>query len=284
MRSGGDDRAKIGLLENYFRNGSYRYSTRDLPTGDKAIEHFLFDKKQGHCEFFASSFALLLRAAGVPCRLVGGYLGGEYNDIGGYYLVNDAKAHVWVEAYIEGSGWLRIDPSSFAANAGEVWAASGIRSLKLRISLMLDSFNYAWNRSVINYDFEQQLNIANNIGSRLQGINPAKMLRSSLIYIVVGILILVLLFAVSRTSLLGSREQLIISRFLQVVGRNFKISIRDGRTGLFEIAAASGSSHVSDFVAIYAGVIYRDRRLTDEEYRRLKQILQDIKQMKPKIS
>src|SRR6185369_3467324 len=122
VRTGKDDQARVEFLESYFRNGGYRYSTKDLATGDRALEQFLFEKKQGHCEFFASSFALLLRAAGVPCRLVGGYLGGEYNELGGYYLITNDKAHVWVEAFIEGSGWMRIDPSSFAANAGEVWS------------------------------------------------------------------------------------------------------------------------------------------------------------------
>ncbi|MEI6826125.1 MAG: DUF3488 and transglutaminase-like domain-containing protein, partial [Desulfuromonadales bacterium] len=95
---GKDDRAKVELLESFFKNGNYRYSTKELATGDNALEQFLFDKKQGHCEFFASSFAMLLRLAGVPCRLVGGYLGGEYNEMGGYYIVTEDKAHVWVEA------------------------------------------------------------------------------------------------------------------------------------------------------------------------------------------
>ena len=60
-----------------------------LPTGEDALEKFLFESKQGNCEFFASSFALILRGAGVPARLVGGYLGGEYNELGGYFLVSE---------------------------------------------------------------------------------------------------------------------------------------------------------------------------------------------------
>ncbi len=206
------------------------------------LSSFSLIKKQGHCEFFASSFALLLRAAGVPCRLVGGYLGGEYNELGGYYLVTDDKAHVWVEAYIEGSGWVRIDPSSFATNAGEVWTTAGSRSLKLRIALVLDSLNYAWNRSVISYDFEQQMNIARNVGSRLQGLNPSKMLRSFTPYFA-GILLLAgLLFAARRVRLFSSREQRILSRFLKTVERKFHIPTGEGGAGLFEIASAADNS------------------------------------------
>ena len=272
-----DDRSKVEFLENYFRNGNYRYSTVGLPTGDRVIEQFLFEKKQGHCEFFASSFALLLRTAGVPCRLVGGYLGGEYNQMGGYYLVTDDKAHVWVEAYIGGSGWVRIDPSGFATNAGDVWTSSGSRSFKLRITMALDAFNHAWNRSVIAYDFEQQIKIASHVGSLLQGVTPAKIIRTFAPYVVGVFLLVGMLFAARRSSLFSSRERRILDSFLRVVEREFGLSAGKGRDGLFEIASATGNSHVSSFVAIYAGAIYHDRKLTDEEYRRLWHILRVLK-------
>ncbi len=281
-RSGKDDLARLQFLENYFRTGGFRYSTRGLATGDRALERFVFETKQGHCEFFASSFALLLRAAGVPCRLVGGYLGGEYNELGGYYLVTDDKAHVWVEAYIEGDGWLRIDPSSFAANAGDVWTAAKPRSLMFRMALVMDSFNYEWNRSVISYDFEQQMNIVSHAGSRLQGINPAKMIRGIVPYITGALLFAGLLFAARRASLFRSREQRILHRFLRTVRRDFNISGGEGGAGLFEIASAADNSQVSAFVSIYAGAVYHDRSLTNEEYLQLQNILQILKGGKAK--
>jgi len=283
VRSGESDRSKVEFLENYFRAGGYRYSTSDLATGDRALEQFLFEKKQGHCEFFASSFALLLRAAGVPSRLVGGYLGGEYNEFGGYYLVSDDKAHVWVEAYFEGSGWERIDPSSFATNAGELWTAPTSQGLMQRLSLLLDSINYAWNRSVISYDFEQQMTIARSVGSRLQGISPEKLFRSFVQYLAGGLLVAGLLLSARRASLFRSREQRILHRFLRKVGHEFGMSPLEGGAGLFEIAAASGNGHVSAFVAIYAGAVYHDRRLTDDEYLQLRKILRDMKGAKSKI-
>lgn len=279
--SGEDDHARVEFLKNYFRNGGYRYSTSGLATGDKALEQFLFETRQGHCEFFASSFAILLRAAGVPCRLVGGYLGGEYNQLGGYYLVTDDKAHVWVEAYIDGSGWVRIDPSSLAANAGEVWISPAPPSLKLRISLAIDSFNHVWNRSVIPYDLEQQVNIARYVGSRLQGISPLKILRGSLPYLAGGLLLAGTLFAAGRASFLRSREQRILHRFLRTVERLFSVSAGEGGAGLFEMASSVNNKHVSDFVAIYARAVYHDRRLTDDEYLRLRQILKSIRQEMP---
>ena len=282
VRNGEDDRARVELVENFFRDGGYRYTTVDLATGNNALEQFLFDKKQGHCEFFASSFALLLRVAGVPCRLIGGYLGGEYNQLGGYYLVTDDKAHVWVEAYIDGSGWVRIDPSSFAVNAGDVWKAPVANSLKFRIRLALDSLNHSWNRSVISYDFEQQMNVARQVGSRLQGINPSKIVRSSVPYITGILLFGCLLFAAARASFFHSRERRILNRFLRTVECEFGISKGGGGAGLFEIASAADNCHVSDFVAIYAGSLYHDRKLNDEEYLHLQRILQIMKGVKSK--
>jgi transglutaminase-like putative cysteine protease len=284
VRNGKNDQARVDYLENYFRNRDYRYSTKDLATGDRALEQFLFEKKQGHCEFFASSFALLLRAAGVPCRLVGGYLGGEYNELGGYYIVTDDKAHVWVEAYIEGSGWVRMDPSSFAVNAGDVWTAPGSRSLMLRIAMVFDSFNYVWNRSVISYDFEQQINIASRAGSRLQGINPSKIIRSSVPYFAGGLLLAGLLIVLRRASIFHTREQRILRSFLRKVERKLGISTVEGEIGLFEIASAADNSHVYDFVEIYAGAVYHDRRLTDDEYLQLQKILRILRGAESKIS
>ncbi|MDD2899768.1 MAG: DUF3488 and transglutaminase-like domain-containing protein [Desulfuromonadaceae bacterium] len=197
VRSGESDRTRITFLENYFRNGNYNYSTKDLITGDKAIEQFLFEKKRGHCEFFASSFALVLRAAGIPCRLVGGYLGGEYNQLGGYYIVTDGNAHVWVEAFIDGSGWQRIDPSGFAANAGNVWQKSDTRGLGHRISLVLDSFNHSWNRMVIPYDFEQQINVLNSISTYVHEIRSSRILLNVAPY-AVGVIVLTIILTVQK--------------------------------------------------------------------------------------
>jgi transglutaminase-like putative cysteine protease len=276
-RSGKDGRAKVELLENYFRNGTYRYSTQELPTGDKALEQFIFDSKRGHCEFFASSFALLLRSAGVPCRLVGGYLGGEYNQLGGYYIVTEDNAHVWVEAYIDGSGWVRIDPSGFATNAGDMWNNRKSQGLMLQAALALDSFNYLWNRMVITYDFEQQMNAVSRVSAQIQAVKPALILRRLLPYGTGILLVAAVLFAVRRSSLFLPREERILRAFLRTVESRFAISAGEGGMGLFELSATVNNPNVSDFVTIYAGAIYRDRRLTDEEYRHLKNVIDVLK-------
>lgn len=270
---GNDGRQRLELVEQFFRSGAFRYSRTGLPTGEKALETFLFEARQGHCEFFASSFALLLRASGVPARLVGGYLGGEYNQTGGYYLVTEDLAHVWVEVYLEGQGWLRVDPSALAVNADAVWAPPR-RSLAQRVRLALDSLDHGWNRAVIAYDFEQQYEVARSVGNRISRFEAARLVQGGqrLLIPVLLVVLPVALFML-RHRLFPGREERLLRRFYRVLARDCSLRTERGRAGLFSIAEQSGSSGVREFVDIYAGAVYRDRRVSDAEYRRLKEIL-----------
>jgi transglutaminase-like putative cysteine protease len=275
-RRGSGDARRLELLELYFRNGDYRYSMRGLPTGENALDQFLFEKKPGNCEFFASAFALLLRAAGVPARLVGGYLGGDYNELGGYYLVSDDMAHVWVEAYIDGRGWVRVDPSSLARNAGEVWGVGKQRNPAMKFRLLLDSLDHTWNRAIVTYDFEQQAEIARNAGKSLQKLDAGKTAKAALPYLLLtAALAVALAVIVRRPGLFTSWNERLLRRFYRLIERDCGIRAEPGRLGLFEAAGRSGSDRAREFAAIYAGALYRDRKLTSLEYARLRQILKD---------
>lgn len=272
---GTSDAERLTLLEQYFRNGNYRYSMRGLPTGEDALEQFLFEKKQGHCEFFASAFALLLRAAGVPARLVGGFLGGDYNELGGYYLVTDDMAHVWVEAYID-QHWVRIDPSGFARNAGAVWGSGKRRNPVMNLRLFLDSLNHTWNRAIVTYDFEQQVEIARNTGKRLQRLEAGKTAKTALPYLLPAVLLALALAAiVRRPGLFASQNERLLRRFYRLVERDCGIRAGPERLGLFETARLAGNDAAREFAAIYAGALYRDRKLTLGEIARLRRILRD---------
>jgi len=275
-RRGSSDTGRLEELENYYRRGAFRYSRSGLPTGEQALEQFLFEKKQGHCEFFAASFALILRAAGVPARLVGGYLGGEYNDVGGYYLVSEDMAHVWVEVFINGQGWLRVDPSGFAQNADAVWGAAAPKSLSRKIRLLIDSLDHTWNSAVITYDFERQVAVANSVGRRLQGIDVSAFFKGALRYLIVAVGVLaVCLPLFYRRRLFPSREERLLRAFYRRVRRDCSLTVERGRVGLFELADLTGSARVRLFADIYAGVVYRDRRLSDDEYRRLRELIRN---------
>jgi len=79
---------------------------------DNPSDQFLFDEKRGFCEHYASSFVLLMRAAGVPARVVTGYQGIEKNNVGNYYVVRQSSAHAWAEVWLKEDGWKRVDPTS----------------------------------------------------------------------------------------------------------------------------------------------------------------------------
>ena len=121
------------------------------------IESFLFDHKSGHCEYFASAAALMLRSVGVPTRYVNGFLGGEWNAVGQYVTVRQNRAHAWVEAYLgqgqgEG-GWMRVDATPAVRAGGRM---NGLRQL-------LDSIEFFWGRWVMGYDLGRQLDLARNL-------------------------------------------------------------------------------------------------------------------------
>jgi hypothetical protein len=184
-------------------------------------------------------------------------------------------AHVWVEVFIDGQGWLRIDPSSFARNAGAVWAPPR-RSLLLKIRMTLDSLNHTWNRVVISYDFERQLDVALKVGQKLQGVEPGRAIKVGLPYLMflagmAGISALLLF----RKRLFPSREERLLRAFYRRVERDCGIVIERGRVGLFDIVALTANTRVREFADIYAGAVYRDRRLVDDEYCQLRQIVRD---------
>jgi transglutaminase-like putative cysteine protease len=276
-KTGTTDQKRLELVEQHFLNGGYRYSREGLPTGRDAIHQFLFVSKQGHCEFFASSCALLLRASGVPARLVGGYLGGEYNEVGGYYLVSQEMAHVWVEAYIAGKGWVRIDPSRFATNAGAVWNIRQKRTLAARLRLLVDALDYRWNRSIVTYDFESQVSQLRSAGSRLQALEQMIKARwKGLLIAFSGVTVLLILFKLRLHWFRYSQEERLLRRFRQVLKKRFGAELAMENKGLFELAAATKDVQVQQFAAIYAAAVYQDKPLGQNEIKQLRKLLDEL--------
>jgi len=114
-RRAGSDAAFLAAVLDYFRKGGFEYSLTPPRLGTNSVDDFLFDTRRGFCGHFASAFVTLMRAGGVPARLVTGFLGGEWNPIGGYLLVRDSDAHAWAEVWLEGRGWRRVDPTAVVA-------------------------------------------------------------------------------------------------------------------------------------------------------------------------
>jgi len=146
---------KAIAVESYLRTRyAYTLNLTGKP-GNDAIAHFLFETRAGHCEYFASAMAIMLRTIGIPTREVNGFLPGEYNDLGEDYIVRASDAHSWVEVYFPGTGWLTFDPTPPGAEAqGGVFA---------RLGQYIDWFELSWNEWIINYDFVHQIQLAQNL-------------------------------------------------------------------------------------------------------------------------
>ena len=140
------------------------------PGAREPVDFFLFERKKGHCEYFASAFAVLARAVAIPTRQVNGFLGGEWNEYQGYVAVRAGDAHSWDEVYYPGAGWVAVDPTPPAnvdalGRGGSGWAA--------RLGRFVDTLRFQWNKWVIEYDLTSQLALFNDVGGALHSAGVA---------------------------------------------------------------------------------------------------------------
>ncbi|QDQ27438.1 DUF3488 domain-containing protein [Chitinimonas arctica] len=167
--------ARVDEALRFFGRQGLSYTLTPPRYGQDAVDGFVFDGKQGFCEHFAGSFVFMLRAAGVPARVVGGYQGGELN--GDYLIVRQADAHAWAEVWLEGEGWRRVDPTfAVAPSRIQEGLASAVGAEELpyllrldnnlvkRIQLALDSAVNGWNQWVIGYTPERQRQVLQRLG------------------------------------------------------------------------------------------------------------------------
>lgn len=173
--------ALVNAALTLFREQAFYYTLTPPLLGSDSVDDFLFGARQGFCEHYASAFVFLMRAGGVPAHVVTGYQGGERNDLGGYFIIRQADAHAWAEVWLEGRGWVRIDPTAAVApnriQEGGLYAAlsdpgalpflmrRGGNSEWLRqLALSWDSFNNVWNEWVLAYGPDRQKEFLSGLG------------------------------------------------------------------------------------------------------------------------
>lgn len=174
---GDDPMALAQRAMTHIRSENFGYSLSPPPlVGAHRIDEFLFETRLGFCEHYAAAFVVLMRSAGVPARVVTGYLGGEYNRVGKYWIVRNSDAHAWAEILVEGRGWIRADPTAAIApervdQSGSAFAGQNygddiewLRSLRERA----DAARAWWNNTIVRFDSLRQEAFFANIG-----INPA---------------------------------------------------------------------------------------------------------------
>jgi protein-glutamine gamma-glutamyltransferase len=171
----GSDTAFVQAVLDYLRTGGFTYSLEpEKPVGD-AIDDFLFRTRVGFCGHYASAFVVLMRAAGIPARVVTGYLGGEWNPFGGYYLVRQSDAHAWAEVWLTGRGWTRVDPTAVVSpdrlHRGILelmpdGLSEGERLLHAApwLAQRWDAVNAWWTERVVKFDYAQQLDLLARFG------------------------------------------------------------------------------------------------------------------------
>ncbi|MES2299286.1 MAG: DUF3488 and DUF4129 domain-containing transglutaminase family protein [Pseudomonadota bacterium] len=183
-------RERVNAMLVRIRRDGYSYTLNAPLLGEDAIDEFLFDTRAGFCEHYAGAFVFVMRAAGVPARVVTGYQGGELNPVDGYLTVRQSDAHAWAEVWIDGLGWMRIDPTAAVApdrvekNLAQAlpprtFGLGGIgprfdldlglgRTAWLRaLRFRMDALNNSWNQWVFNYTPQRQHEVLDSLAGAL---------------------------------------------------------------------------------------------------------------------
>ncbi|HCL85013.1 MAG TPA: DUF3488 domain-containing protein [Comamonadaceae bacterium] len=181
QQAGGDPAVLVQATLARLRTGGYRYTLEPGVYGTHTADEFWFDRKEGFCEHIASAFVILLRAAGVPARIVTGYQGGQVNSVDGYWTVRQSDAHAWAEVWLQGRGWVRVDPtgsvapdriglplrlqaprSGFGSAVGLVISPTALQ----RLRAVWEAVDNRWNQWVLNYTQGRQMDLLKRLGVR----------------------------------------------------------------------------------------------------------------------
>ncbi len=269
---GNDDAVIRAAITHYNReNFSYTLEPPPLPSSN-TVDDFLFETRQGFCEHYASSFVFLMRAAGIPARVVTGYQGAEYNDLGNYYIVRQSAAHAWAEVWLRERGWVRIDPTTAIApervQSGLAAAMPDSAALpffartqspwlrKLRFNL--DALANQWNQWVLGYDTERQFGFLTRLG--MESVTWQKMALTML----AGVALLVGLFTLLMLRRLAVRHADQVQRlYLKFCRKLGKAGIaRAAHEGPQDFAARAAqikpqrASAIEDITARYVALRY----------------------------
>jgi protein-glutamine gamma-glutamyltransferase len=265
-QSNDDKRTYVRRVLTHIREQNFRYTTRPPTLGVNAVDAFWFDSQQGFCEHYASAFVFLMRAAGLPARIVTGYQGGEVNLRNDVLVVRQSDAHAWAEVLID-KNWERVDPTaaiapsrieqnlSAALPAGERVAFSSWQDEPLFtfIRHSWDASQHAYTAWLLGYDRSQQMRALDQFG--LGELKPAQAIGVMLLFGVVGVLVTVALYAI-RERIVGAKRMdksealwLLFLKKARRVGLSFPVAVTPRAAGeVIEKTAPLGSQSVKQFL------------------------------------
>jgi transglutaminase-like putative cysteine protease len=174
----GSDTAFVEAALAKFNREEYHYTLEPPPLGSNPVDRFLFETRRGFCEHYASAFTVMMRAGGIPARIVLGYQGGELNPVGDYMIVRQSDAHAWAEVWLPGAGWRRVDPTAAVApervdagrtgamfdGSASAWGLNAPSMLMHNLVLAWDAANAKWNEWILGYGPENQERFMNWLG------------------------------------------------------------------------------------------------------------------------
>jgi hypothetical protein len=228
-------RAIVNSALQFFQAQGFRYSLTPGEYGKNGLEQFLFHRRVGFCEHYAASFATLMRLAGIPARVVVGYLGGEYNDLGHFVLVRQADTHAWCEVWLPESGWTRVDPTTAVAPgrasldlnsflerriaSGQMEARRSAFLTQLARSalftnarLALETLSYQWDTRLLAFDADVQEVLLDSMGLANRG--PFVLIIEILI-VAIALLVIYFGWMQLRTRSRADRVKALYERFCQ---------------------------------------------------------------------
>ena len=266
-------------IERYLTGKQFRYSMDRLPVTSDPLGTFLFEGRMGNCEYFASAMAVMLRLSGIPARLIGGYRGGTYNKTGGYYLITQNAAHVWVEAYVAPKGWVRFDPTPAVAINGPQ------HGWFFMFRLFADSLIHYWNSAVITHDFNKQIYFFSYIWETVMNpgidVNRVKKWLADKFFYGIGfvfliVMVVVLMFIVNRKKQ-SSLGRVVVAFDGIMKARGYERGQSEGLEEFIErITDADLREKAFCFVAAFEGHCYGKVSLGSQEVRNLRKLLKEL--------
>lgn len=281
----------INKALTHFSQQPFFYTLKPPRLGKHAVDDFLFKTQKGFCEHYASSFVYLMRAAGVPARIVTGYQGGELNTNGNYLIVRQSDAHAWAEVWLENKGWVRIDPTAAVSperiekgidatvlEADELPMFVGqINPWVKEAYLNWDNINNHWNQWVLGYDNQKQLDFLNKLSGK-------KLNMTDIAIAMISMLLLTMLitagFVLKRGRLTRTpTQQLYTQHMKQLKKMGVETHADEGALSLARRAGQQYPAQADALLAIatlYNELTYSAQQNKDHKLHLLKIHLQDI--------
>jgi len=274
-------------IEEWFKK-EFKYSL-NIPPSQNPIKDFLFKWREGHCEYFASSMAIMLRHLGIPARVVNGFKRGDFNPTGRYYVVREKDAHSWVEVYIKGKGWLAFDPTPSIT-------ARYKRNLFTKLRDAWDAVQFWWDRNFVTYSPQRQITVYFGLYENIREfLKKAERMKYFLFLLLLPLFFAIYILSKRKKKMEAETEEekdyrprrispvAFYNRFLKIVkSKGFSIYEHETPLEFFERIKRSffEIDDVYYLTDLYYKVRYGGRKLKKDDIIRIDDILKKLKEKK----